>query len=51
LNRKLKIQDLLQKAKNLTSPNQAMDQRGRDFVQTKERDNDEVDSETILDKV
>lgn len=51
LNRKQKIQDLLKKAKNLTSPNQALDQRGRDFGSSKERDADEVDSGTVLQKL
>lgn len=54
LNRKQKIQDLLKKAKNLTSPNQGMVQ-SRDFAGSKERaelgDRDEVDSGTILQKV
>ena len=54
LNRKQKIQDLLKKAKDLTSPNQGMDLQGRDFAASKDRDadqGDEVDSGTILQKI
>lgn len=50
-NRKQKIQDLLKKAKNLTSPNQGLDFQGRDLGGSKEKDadqGDEVDSGTIL---